>query len=218
MSQRILKPWLVRFALATSATLAGCVTSVPPPTNPPLQGAWRLDPSAGDDATARIASAIRAARERLQKLRRREQAADDSAFGPLPDAQGADVGELGVGGGPIAPDFQTLRDRLQQEVGSPRMLSLKVQSEDLLIQGDGLPARDYQLGSTDTRFDEYGTAQIRASWKDNAFEISARYTSGARLEERYAVNAQGALEYTRSLRDPTIGKLDLRSVYRRTAP
>jgi hypothetical protein len=118
----------------------------------------------------------------------------------------------------MAPDFRSLRARLQQELGAPRTLNFKFQADDVLIQGDGMPGRDYQPGGTLTHFDEYGTSQLKTAWKDNSFLITQRYTSGAHLDERYAVNAQGALEFTRTLRDPTVGKIDLKSVYRRTAP
>lgn len=207
-------------ALLTVSALAGCA-STPAPANTQLQGQWRMDSAASDDATARIASAIRAA----QKQRARHFRGGGSGPGP---GNGGVGGGGGGGGGEddeaannfdlgarIGPDFQELRSRLQQTLASPATLTFKVQPDDVQIDRDGLPGRDYQPGETITRFEEYGTAQLKSGWKDQAFVLTERYTSGARLEERYALDAQGALVYTRSLRDPTVGRIEIRSVYRR---
>jgi hypothetical protein len=205
-------------AVLAAAALAGCA-STPVPANTQLQGRWRVDAAASDDATARIASAIRAA----QKQRARHFG---GGFGP----GGGGAGGAGGGGGGVSddeaannfdlgarigPDFQELRDRLQQTLASPGTLTFRVQADDVQIDRDGLPGRDYQPGDTITRFEEYGTAQLRSGWKDQAFVLTERYTSGARLEERYALDAHGALVYTRSLRDPTVGRIEIRRVYRR---
>ena len=145
-------------------------------------------------------------------------------FSPTRSEGGA--GEAGAGdddeaannfdlGARIGPNFQQLRQRLLQTLASPTTLTFTVLSGEVKIERDGLPGRDYQPGDTITRFEEYGTAQLRSAWKDHAFVLTERYTSGARLEERYALDAHGALVYTRSLRDPTIGRIQIRSVYRR---
>ncbi len=48
--------------------------------------------------------------------------------------------------------------------------------------------------------------------------LTERYTSGARVEERYQLDAHGALLFTRALRDPVAGKIEIKSVYERADP
>lgn len=188
-------------ALASMTAFAGCASS-PGTADTQLQGHWRVDSAASDDATARITTAIRSAQKRRGAHR----------GGGGDDDQAANNFDLGAR---IGPDFQELRSRLLQTLASPSTLTLTVQPGDVQIGRDGQPGRDYQPGDTITRFEQYGTAQLRSAWKDQAFVLTERYTSGARLEERYALDAHGALVYTRSLRDPTIGRIEIRSVYRR---
>ena len=213
---------LTSLAWVASVALTACATTAAP-AHPTLQGEWRLDAAASDDAATRIAHAIRIAQARLRKDPRYAGTpggpgdGGGGGVGSGPDDQG-DLGELGVGAAPLAPDFHTLRELLQQELDTPHTLTFKSEAADVVIQADGLPGRDYQPGSTLTLFDEYGTSQIKTSWKDDTFLITKRYTSGARLQERYSVDARGALEYSRSLRDPAVGKIELKSVYRRAAP
>ncbi|HEY7930070.1 MAG TPA: hypothetical protein VID71_08665 [Steroidobacteraceae bacterium] len=200
-------------ALAAVVALVACA-STPGPANAQLQGQWRVDSAASDNAAARIASAIRTA----QKQRARHHR-DDVAGGGPGNAAGSGEDEAANNfdlGARIGPDFQQLRERLLQTLASPNTLTFKVQPDDVQIGRDGLPGRDYQPGDTITRFEEYGTAQLKSNWKEQAFVLTERYTSGARLEERYALDAHGALVYTRSLRDPTLGRIEIRSVYRRT--
>lgn len=209
-------------ALAAVAAFAGCA-STPGTADPQLQGHWRVDSAASDDATARITNAIGSAQKR--EAARRRRAATEFSARPGGSSEGG-AGEAGTGdddeaannfdlGARIGPNFQQLRQRLLQTLASPTTLTFTVLSDDVQIERDGLPGREYQPGDTITRFEEYGTAQLRSAWKDHAFVLTERYTSGARLEERYALDAHGALVYTRSLRDPTIGRIEIRSVYRR---
>ena len=213
--------------LAPLAVVEGCA-STPAPANAQLQGRWRLDRAAGDDGTALIASAVSAAEKQWQRRARRFHGGAGALAGPSPggsgdggdggdaggDEAGADVADLGTGT-LIGPDFPRLRQRLQQMLAAPRTLTFTVQPDEVQVERDGLPGRDYQPGESLTRFDEYGTARLKAAWKDQAFVLTERYTSGARLEERYALDAHGALLYTRSLRDPTVGRIEIRSTYRR---
>jgi hypothetical protein len=213
-------------ALAILATLAGCA-STPAPSNTALQGSWQLDGAASDDASARIASAIRTAQERRHRrfagtsrggaggVEGAGEAGPGAGPGEGPD--GADSADFGPNG-QIGPDFQQLRQRLQQTLGSPQTLTLQVQPDEVLITRDNLPARDYQPGERLTRFEEYGTALLSAAWKERDFVLAERYTSGARLQERYALDGHGALVYTRTLRDPTLGRIEIRSLYHRKAP
>jgi len=216
MSIRAAKRVLAGLALSALTALSACATTSQPP-DARLQGQWQLDSAASDDVPARIAEAIRTAQR--HRARHSSELGGPPGEG-APDVTGADAGldagELTGGGFIIGPDFRELRERLQQTLLSPHTLTLSVQSGVVQIQRDDSPGRDYQPGESITRFEEYGTARLTSAWKDEAFVVSERYTSGARLEERYALDAHGALLYTRSLRDPTVGNIQLRSIYRRT--
>jgi hypothetical protein len=211
----IAKYLLASLALAAVSALPGCV-STPGPANAQLQGQWRVDSAASDNASARISSAIRSAqKQRARHSRGSGETGGEPGGGSVDDEVAANSFDQGAR---IGPDFQELRERLRQTLDSPGTLTFKVQSDDVQIDRDGQPGRDYQPGDTITRYTEYGTAQLRTAWKDQAFVITERYTSGARLEESYALDGRGALVYTRSLRDPSVGRIQIRSVYRRAAP
>lgn len=117
----------------------------------------------------------------------------------------------------IGPDFKQLHDLLLQTLDPPASLIIDVQSEVIEFRQDNLPARDYRPGEVLTRLDEYGTARLKSYWFGNAFILRESYTDGAKLTERYEVDPRdGMLRCTRTLQDPTIGKLELKSVYRRS--
>jgi len=78
------------------------------------------------------------------------------------------------------------------------------------------PPREYRLGERISRFDEYGTSVINATWSHGAFALRSSYTSHASHTERYEVDAStGVLTVTQQISDPTVGKIAIRSVYRR---
>jgi hypothetical protein len=198
--------------LILGAVLGACA-STQSPANPTLSGHWRLDTAASDNVGAKIAPALDRARARLRRRRRgkgngiggNDNSGDDSA---------TSVDQFGNITG-IGPDFTQLRQRLLDALDVPANLVLDVRPDLIVIQSDGLPARDYSPGEKFTRVDDYGTAVLDSHWSGNAFVLVERYTSGARLTERYEIDHDGSLDCTRSLADPTIGKLDIRSVYRR---
>jgi hypothetical protein len=91
-----------------------------------------------------------------------------------------------------------------------------VQGDLVTITSDQLPPRDYHLGERISRFDEYGTSVITASWSKNEFVLRSHYTSHASHSSTYSVDpGTGALNLTQQLIDPTVGKIMLHSVYRR---
>jgi hypothetical protein len=213
--------------VALLALLPACATTQAPHDSP-LTGHWQLERNSGDDVRAMVTQAV----DRAQaNLRRRYHLGS----GPRATPAGAGPGDAGSGGAAagagdqtfesagdllgnglvIGPDFRQLRTRLLDTLQTPGTLTLQVHSDTVNIQRDTLPPTDYQPGETITRFDEYGAARLVSRWSGPAFEIQERYTSGARLTERFEVGAGGALTYTRLLLDPTVGKLSVRSVYRR---
>ena len=211
--------------------LSACAATRAPSDSAALSGQWRLDPAASDNLDAKVTRAVDSAEHKLRaRLGARGRAAGGRGGGPGGAAGGGPGGKGGDSGGDtpittadefgnitgIAPDFRQLRERLLQTLQAPGMLVVNVQPDQVDIRHDGLPARDYQPGETLTRLDEYGTAALQARWSGGAFELRERYTNGARLTERYEVGRDGTLSCTRSLTDPTVGKLLIKSVYRRT--
>lgn len=220
--------------------------STPPPANSALSGHWQLDPKASDDEHALVTQAVNHAQQQMRRRFRAAGGPGASAGGPGgPDSPGGPGGAGPDGpGGPggsggdagqdnqdqtfesagdllgnglrVGPDFRGLRTRLLQALATPHRLFLQVQSDAVAIQFDSLPPRDYQTGEGITEFNEYGTARLEPHWSGQVFEVRQRYTSGARLVERYEVGPGGALVYTRLLQDPTVGKLTVRGVYRRS--
>ena len=113
----------------------------------------------------------------------------------------------------IGPDFAQLRAHLLQVLGAPPSLSLSVAQDSVVIRSDNLPARDYQPGESFVRFDEYGNATVSCGWSGQAFVVRERYLGHAALTERYEVDPKsGTLTYTRELKDPALGNIELKSV------
>ncbi|HEX4025300.1 MAG TPA: hypothetical protein VHX52_11455 [Steroidobacteraceae bacterium] len=227
---RLPAPVMAAILLFAGAILGSCA-STRTSADSGLSGRWRLDAAASDNVSAQIKKAVDGAESRL---RRRRGAGRFGTGGRPGNGAGGGAGSAGGGdangSGPddslatadefgnitrIGPDFRQLRERLLQALDAPSTLRLDVQPDRIDIQSDGLPARDYQPGERFTRVDEYGTAVLDSRWADNAFLLRERYTSGAKLTERYQIGPDGTLVCTRSLVDPTIGKLELKSVYQR---
>ncbi|HEY6451542.1 MAG TPA: hypothetical protein VIX87_02975 [Steroidobacteraceae bacterium] len=125
----------------------------------------------------------------------------------------------GINGSPgrIGPDFRGLRQRLREELAVPTTLTLDVQGDLVAITDDALPSRDYLLGERVSRIDDYGTAIVTAGWDHESFELAEKYTSHASHSKTYAVDpGTGLLTLTQQLNDPTVGRILVHSVYRRT--
>jgi hypothetical protein len=220
-------------ATLCGALLAACVTTQAP-VNSGLTGQWQLDAAASDNVAMVVSSAIGKAQARMRKRRARFEGSQraggrgrrgggDAGSG---NPAGADSGTdedldsaTDVFGTPtlLGPDFQQLRTNLMDTLGTSTRLSLEIQPDDIHVRRDNLPPRDYQPGERITRYDQYGAANVSSRWDGQAFELRERYTTGARLVERYDVDAAGALVYTRTLQDPTVGKLTVRSIYHRVS-
>jgi hypothetical protein len=221
--------WAGMLATAVICALTGCRSVTTAPADTRLAGQWSLDKAASDDASAKVAATINTAQ---QRLRRRN--ADRYGMGSdSPPSPPGNNGPSGAEGGPdesfdtpgdryggpgmLGPDFRTLRARLQQALLAPAALHLEVQGELVRVTSDQLPAREYRLGERISRFDEYGTSVIDATWSHGAFVLRSSYTSHASRTERYEVDAStGVLTVTQQISDPTVGKIAVRSVYRRS--
>ena len=212
-------------AVLIAGTFSACetVTTVPPDTH--VVGSWRLDKSASDDPDAAIAKAMHTAEAKLHhRLARygygpdRDATADRDVPADGPDYSFDTPGDRYGGPGFIGPDFRGLRVRLQQALDPPAQLVLEADSDLVTITEDELPPRDYRVGEDLSRIDEYGTARISASWSHDAFVMKSNYSSPrAKRIDTYEVNpATGALTLTQEFSDPTVGKILLHSIYRRS--
>jgi hypothetical protein len=219
--------WAGALASAVICALTGCRSVTTAPADTRLAGQWSLDKAASDDASAKITAAITTAQQRL----RRRNEDRYGIVGGGPSAQSGNNGASGAEGpdesfdtpgdrygnpGMLGPDFRTLRARLRQALLTPASLQLEVQGELVRVTSDQMPAREYHLGERISRFDEYGTSVIDANWSHGAFVLRSSYTSHAYRSERYEVDAStGMLTVTQLISDPTVGKIAIRSVYRR---
>ena len=223
--RRLAAPLAVALALGLNTA---CTTTSPTPGNPHLSGQWQLDRTASDDADAKISQAIEQAESKLRKrladagfsqyeqnnsngaghrARRGGSASSDSA-----ELNGEEFSQTGY----IGPDFVELRRNLHQVLGSPQSLTIDVKSDDVRLAADNGPPRDYPSDDEFTRIDEYGTARIDTSWTGLTFNLRARYSSKATMSESYTADDRaGTLTVMRHLSDPVVGKLSVRSVYRR---
>lgn len=205
---------LALVAALAAGTIAACVSTQPPAdTDPQLSGQWQLNSSASDHLEARVAQAVDRAeaqqRRRISAYERERARAEANAD------ESAQPGSEPMMPMPfIGPDFKQLRARLLQILAAPLYLNLQVRAGAVTIQSDQLPERDYAPGESFLRVDEYGSATVSCGWSGRVFVIRQRYTSRAELTERFEVDPKtGTLTYTRTLKDPTVGDIGLKSVY-----
>jgi hypothetical protein len=211
--RRTVRAAAVAIGAAAAMVLFGCA-STKAPTDVDLGGQWQLDAASSDNVDARVTQAVDRAEAR-QSQRMRTMAAQNRARGlSSGDEMGQPGSEPVVSVPFIGTDFKQLHQHLLQILTAPSTLRLDVQDQTVTIQSDRLPARDYQPDEPFVRFDEYGNAKVSANWSGPAFVLHERYMSHATLTERYEVDAKsGTLTYTRQLKDPTVGTIELKSVY-----
>jgi hypothetical protein len=211
-------------ALWLSVSLVACETVTTAPANTPLAGNWNLDKAASDDAEAKITAVMTLAQAKLRHRLAHYGYGSDANDRPAADSAADapdytyDIPEDARYGTPgrVGPDFRGLRLRLRQALTPPNALQLAVQGDTVTISSDKLPPREYQLGERISRIDEYGTAYITATWSQDTFELNSKYTSHASHSESYRVDpATGAMSLTQEINDPTVGKIQLHSLYRR---
>jgi hypothetical protein len=213
-------------AALIAGALSACetVTTAPPASH--VVGSWRLDESASDDPDATIAKAMHTAEAKLHhRLAKYGYGLDRDATSPERDtgADGPDYsfdtpGDRYGGPGFIGPDFRSLQARLHEALDPPDRLVLEADSDLVTITEDQLPPRDYHTGETLSRIDEYGTARISAKWSHDAFIMKSSYSSprGRRTDTYEVSPATGALTVTQEFDDPTVGKIIVHSIYRRS--
>jgi hypothetical protein len=214
--------------LTTTALIAlsGCASPTTAPADTRLAGQWHLDKAASDNVNTKVATAISAAQVRLrQRLSRYGMGngyppqGGDNGTGAAegPDESFDAPGDRYGGPGLLGPDFRGLRARLQQALLTPAVLQLEVDADLVRLTSDQMPPREYRLGERISRFDEYGTSVINTTWSHGAFVLRSNYTSHASRSERYEVDpSSGLLTLTQQISDPTVGKITVHSIYRRS--
>jgi len=224
------RTWLMRLAAFAGAALlasimSGCETTTTVPADTRLAGTWELDRTASDDPDSKIAHAMGVAQARLRKALARYGYGPESADRDRPPADSASdapdytydtPGDRYGGPGRVGPDFRGLKLRLHQALAPAPELKLGVQGDLVSVTDVPLPPRDYRLNERLSRIDEYGTASITASWTHEEFVLKSNYSSHASRSDTYQVDpSSGQLVLTRLLIDPTVGRITVRSVYRR---
>jgi hypothetical protein len=220
-------------ALLAVAVLAGCGgprLTVEPARAVDLQGTWRLDRTASDDAQAIVAAA-------LPKPKRGGMRGGPRADGPAPD--GGVRGDGGRGapgdGGPRGDErgdaglrAASMRDgdipRWRDPGGMARSLALPAivvrvgggPRELVLVQDDR--RRTFTPGD-DTPYsvtDRFGTRQMRAGWDREEFVVESRDRAGLELVERFRRGASpDTLVATVTLKARGLDDIRVSSVYRR---
>jgi hypothetical protein len=209
-----------------AGTFSGCETVTTAPPDAHVLGSWRIDESASDDPDATIAKAMHTAESKLHRRLakygygpdRTDTTPDHDTGADGPDYSFDTPGDRYGGPGFIGPDFRGLQARLEEALDPPERLVLAADSDLVTITEDQLPPRDYHTGEALSRIDEYGTARISAKWSHDAFIMKSSYSSPrGRRTDTYEVNAgTGALTLTQEFDDPTVGKIILHSIYRRS--
>jgi len=207
-------------ATAVICALTACRSVTIAPSDTRLTGQWSLDKAASDDALAKVAAAINTAQQRLRLRNADRYGMGSGNTSGQPPEEGPDEsfdtpGDRYGGPGMLGPDFRNLRARLQQALLTPASLQLEVQGDLVRITSDQLPPREYHLGERISRIDEYGTSVIDPRWSHGGFVLRSSYTSHASRTESYEAPATGLLTVTQQISDPTVGKIAVRSVYRR---
>jgi hypothetical protein len=167
-----------------------------------ISGHWVLDAAASDDFDGKLTKLIEVARERMRPRKTRNRTELETAL-TLPEDLPAE-----------APD--RIRTRLDELLRPAVTLNIGVRDAQVEILADAGPARVFNLDETVVRMDSSGTAEISTRWSGAALVLSSRYTHHAQRTQQFAVNRAGdVLKVSLVVNDPSTGKLELTSVYRR---
>lgn len=173
--------------------------------NTKLAGIWQYDAAASDDYAARITQLIAEQRKRWRaRMPRRLTEAERAT--QMPDEP------------PLEAD-ERVRGRLEETMKPAQELAIALQDGDIEISADGEPTRSLTPGRTLARMDSSGTAQITAQWSGPMLIVRARYTHRATRAQQYSVDRRNDLLRVKlQVSDPSFGRMELQSVYRRKPP
>lgn len=188
-------------AVAALVVLQACGGPRLAPDSPPgaeLQGTWRLDAGASDDAAAIIAAA-------LPKIRTRAPAAEPHG-GPAAEPRPGRTAGQAAGPGAMARDY-ALPALTLRIGGTPREIVIDQDGRQRrLVPGDETP---YSVT------DRYGTRSIRAGWDLGEFVVVGT-AAGFELTERFRRGAApDTLVTDVTLQARGLGAIRIASLYRR---
>lgn len=193
-------------ALALALALGGCGAprlAVEPARTVELQGTWRLDRGASDDAQALVAAALPKPKRGAGRPPDGDvHGGDGSGRGGGPGGGGGDRGGARGGGrddgsgGELGSRLASVRDdgpRWRDPGGMARafavpavLLRIADNPHELVLLQDGrrrafAPGDDTPYSVTD----RYGTRQIRAGWDHEEFVVESRDPAGLEVVERF---------------------------------
>lgn len=114
------------------------------------------------------------------------------------------------------PTSAQMRTDLRTVLVPPAMLTLAEQGEQIVIRATGQPERRLAVDRPQTRTDDAGTAELRASWRsDDSLQITDSHDRRRNHTENYALQRDGTLVITREVERPGVRRIRARSVYRR---
>jgi hypothetical protein len=167
-----------------------------------INGQWVLDTAASDNFDSKLTQLIETARERMRPRKIRDRSERETAL-TLPEDLPAE-----------APD--RIRGRLDEMLRPAVTLGIAAHDTQIEVLADAGPARVFNLDQSVVRMDSSGTAEISTRWSGATLVLSSRYTHHAQRTQQFTVNRGGELlKVSLIVNDPSTGKLELNSVYRR---
>lgn len=114
-------------------------------------------------------------------------------------------------------DATRLREELLAALTGPTTFVLADNGDEILLRVPSRPERRLTANRSHARVDQYGTAEIRASWRnDDSLLVTESYDRRRNQSESYALQRDGTLVITREVERPGIKRLKVRAVYRRS--
>lgn len=112
---------------------------------------------------------------------------------------------------------ERIRSQLRETLQPASDLRIALDGSSLEILAGEEPLRRFTLGQPITRVDASGAAEVLANWSGSTLQVRARYTHRATRTQQFTVDHAGTLLHmTLLFNDPMAGKLELRSVYKRS--
>jgi hypothetical protein len=183
------------------ASAAGVLAATAQPDTR-INGQWVLDTAASDNFDGKLTQLIESARERMRPRKTRDRSERETAL-TLPEDLPAE-----------APD--RIRSRLDEMLRPAVTLGIAAHDAQIEMLADAGPTRVINLDQVVVRMDSSGTAEINAHWSGTMLVLSSRYTHHAQRTQQFTVNRSGdLLKVSLLVNDPSTGKLELTSIYRR---
>jgi hypothetical protein len=203
--KRLLAALLITFPVWAAAP-TGCGT---------LCGSWQLDAALSAAVAPAVDTALGSYNEprgkRAPRSARSRSGMPEDTIDEIDSAMEHSLGPVFD-----RPGRADLRTELMSLLTPPSRLNLDARGDDILIQGDGDPARRLTPGTPKARVNANGTAEILTNWKSAKLTVSERYDRKRRYAETYALQADGSLLVAREVKRPGMKPLKLQAIYRRS--